>query len=102
LLNQQFENFMQIDTISKFNHYLGVMPAKNNNIDLGNYEENSNLRLKSGLIYPNFYRISLKYDLNNFLDTIVKAEECHKGFIQAPNKPFLGKLTNLGKDIIST
>jgi len=102
---------MQFKTIRKLNEYIGVKPAKNEKIDVGKYEENSNLRLKSEVIYPKFYRVSLKYDLNNFLDTIVKPEESHKGFMyfsgieQAlsweTDKPWRGYYINLSPKLIS-
>lgn len=102
---------MKLNTISKFNQYLRVSPAKNEGIDVGKYEGNPNLRLKSDLVYPNFYRISLKYDLDNFLDTIVKPEDSHKGFMyfSSPqqaiswetDKSWNGYYINLSQELIS-
>lgn len=102
---------MKFNSVAKFNKYVGLMPAKSEKIDVGKYEEHTNLRLQSDAIYPNFYRISLKYDLNNFLDTIVKPEDAHKGFMYfsgpqqmlswETDKPWTGYYINLSQELIS-
>ena len=91
---------MKFNTIASFNKYTKIRAPKNNLIDIGEYSDN--FRLSSSPIYPNFYRISIKYGLEN---------EKEKGFMyfSSPNQPiewetdtpWKGYFINITNDLIS-
>jgi len=68
----------QFKEISDFNAYTGLPAPRHALIDIGQYPED--FLLSSGPVYPGFYRISLKYGLE---------EEREKGFMyfSSPDKP---------------
>lgn len=91
---------MRFDTIQSFNEYTKIRWPKNDLIDIGKYPKGH--LLSSQPVYPNFYRISIKYGLEN---------EPEKGFMyfSSPNqpiewhtdKPWNGYFINIKADLIS-
>ena len=91
---------MRFNSIAAFNTYTNLRSPKNDLIDLGEYPED--FLLSSPPVYPNFYRISIKYGLENDKD---------KGFMyfSSPNqaiewstdKPWKGFFLNITEDLIS-
>ena len=69
---------MKLKDISAFNQYTGAKPPKHKSIDIGSYPKD--FLLASPPVYPSFYRISIKYGLEN---------ENDKGFMyfSSPNQP---------------
>ena len=91
---------MKLDSIKSFNEYTNIRPPKNALIDIGEYPKGH--LLASTPVYPNFYRISIKYGLEN---------EREKGFMyfSSPNQPiewktdtpWKGFFINISADLIS-
>ncbi len=91
---------MKIDSIKLFNEYTYNRPPKHDFIDIGEYPDN--FRWSSPPVYPNFYRISIKYGLEN---------DKTKGFMyfSSPNQaiewktysPWKGYYINITEDLIS-
>lgn len=91
---------MWFENIKSFNKYTNIRLPKNDLIDIGEYP--SNLRLSSPSVRPNFYRISIKYGLEN---------DKEKGFMyfSSPNQPiewhtnipWKGFFINITEDLIS-
>ena len=69
---------MKLKDISAFNQYTGAKPPKHKSIDIGSYPKD--FLLASPPVYPSFYRISIKYGLEN---------ENDRGFMyfSSPNQP---------------
>lgn len=92
---------MRFDTIKSFNEYTNTRVAKHDFIDIGKYP--NDFLLSSAPVYPNFYRISIKYGLENDKD---------KGFMyfSSPNQaiewhtdvPWNGFFINITEDLISS
>ncbi len=91
---------MKFDTIRAFNAYTNMRPPKHDRLDIGEYSQD--FLLASAPVYPNFYRISIKYGLED-------AKE--KGFMyfSSPNQPiewrtdtpWKGYFINIAEDLIS-
>ena len=92
---------MKFEDISSFNAYTGIRSPKNELIDIGEYP--TDFLLSSPPVYPNFYRISIKYGLEN---------DREKGYMyfSSPNQPiewqtdvpWKGFFINIAEDLIST
>jgi len=92
---------MKLDTITAFNDYTNVRAPKHELLDIGAYP--TDFLLSSGPVYPNFYRISIKYGLEN---------DKEKGFMyfSSPNQPiewktdvpWKGFYINITEDLISS
>lgn len=69
---------MKFDTIQSFNEYTNIRSPKTDLIDIGAYPKD--FLLSSPPVYPNFYRISIKYGLE---------DDKEKGFMyfSSPNQP---------------
>ncbi len=69
---------MKLSNLKRFNEYTLVRPPKHELIDIGEYP--SNFLRKSGPVYLSFYRISIKYGLE---------DEKERGFMyfSSPNQP---------------
>ncbi len=91
---------MKFDTIKSFNEYTNVRGPKHEFIDIGAYPPD--FLLSSNPVYPNFYRISIKYGLE---------DDKEKGYMyfSSPNQsiewktdtPWNGYFINITKDLIS-
>ena len=91
---------MRFENIKSFNKYTNIRLPKHDFIDIGEYPENF-LR-SSTPVFPNFYRISFKYGLE---------EDKEKGFMyfSSPNQPiewktetpWKGYFINITEDLIS-
>lgn len=91
---------MKFDSIQAFNSYTNMRPPKDALIDIGEYAQD--FLLESSPVYPSFYRISIKYGLED-------AKE--KGFMyfSSPNQPiewktdtpWKGYFINITEDLIS-
>ena len=91
---------MKFNSIASFNKYTKIRPPKNEFIDIGEYPKGH--LLSSPPVYPNFYRISIKYGLEH---------EEEKGFMyfSSPNqpiewqtdKPWRGFFINMSSDFIA-
>ncbi len=91
---------MTFKSIPSFNHYVHAQPPRHDWIDIGAYPEG--FRLSSPKVYPNFYRISIKYGFE---------DGNSKGFMyfSSPNnplqweteKPWTGYYIQLTEDVIS-
>ncbi|WP_299361956.1 AraC family transcriptional regulator [Winogradskyella sp.] len=91
---------LKLKNIKSFNQYVNAQPPKHNWIDIGFYPEY--FLLSSSTVCPNFYRISIKYGLEN---------EKSKGFMyfSSPNQPitwetevpWTGYYLQITEDIIS-
>ncbi|MEO1010529.1 MAG: helix-turn-helix domain-containing protein [Bacteroidota bacterium] len=92
---------MEFNSIKSFNEYLNLRAPKHDFIDIGAYHED--ILMSSPPVYPNFYRISIKYGLEN---------DKEKGFMyfSSPNQPiqwhtttpWKGYYINLTDDLISS
>jgi len=92
---------MKFKSIRSFNAYLRVNPPRHNFIDVGTYPEN--ILMSSPPVYPNFYRISIKYGLE---------DDAEKGYMyfSSPNQPIEWQATvpwngfyiNITEDLISS
>ncbi|MEO1055271.1 MAG: hypothetical protein AAFX87_31890 [Bacteroidota bacterium] len=91
---------MKFDSISSFNTYTNLRLPKSDLIDIGEYP--NDFLLSSPPVYPNFYRISIKYGLEN---------DKEKGYMyfSSPNQPikwetatpWKGFFINITEDLIS-
>jgi AraC-like DNA-binding protein len=91
---------MKFETIQSFNEYTHVRAPKHDFIDIGEYPQN--FLLSSAPVYPNFYRISIKYGLE---------DDKERGFMyfSSPNQaiqwktdiPWNGFFINITEDLIS-
>lgn len=91
---------MKFNSIKSFNEYIKIGIPKNDLIDIGKYP--NDFRLSSPPVYPNFYRISVKYGLEN---------EKERGYMyfSSPNQPiewktdipWVGYYINITEDLIS-
>lgn len=91
---------MKFDSIKSFNKYTNIRFPKHNLIDIGEYP--ADFLLSSPPVYPNFYRISIKYGLE---------DDREKGFMyfSSPNQPikwktdtpWKGFFINITEDLIS-
>lgn len=91
---------MRFENIKEFNTYTNLRLPKHDFIDIGEYP--SDFLLSSPPVYPNFYRISIKYGLEN---------DKEKGFMyfSSPNQPiewktdtpWKGFFINITEDLIS-
>ncbi|MEM9681449.1 MAG: hypothetical protein AAF901_14085, partial [Bacteroidota bacterium] len=91
---------MKLKDIQSFNQYVKARPPKHEWIDIGSYSDK--FLLISPPVYPNFYRISIKYGLEN---------EKTRGFMyfSSPNQPiewetetpWTGYYIQMTEDIIS-
>jgi len=91
---------MKFDSIDSFNAYTQIRPSKSKFIDIGAYP--ADFLLSSPPVYPNFYRISIKYGLE---------QDKQKGYMyfSSPNQPiewqtdtpWKGYFINIAKDLIS-
>lgn len=91
---------MRFESIEKFNTYTHARDPKHELLDIGQYPED--FLLSSPAVYPNFYRISIKYGLENDKD---------KGYMyfSSPNQPiewktdtpWNGFYINITEDLIS-
>lgn len=79
---------MTFNDFHSFNNYLGVEKPISTKIDFGIYDEEFSLKVKSEAINVDFYRISLKENIN-FTD-INRTELIHKTvlFFNSPNQNF--------------
>ena len=91
---------MRFENIKSFNKYTNTRLPKHDFIDIGEYHKD--FLLSSTPVYPNFYRISIKYGLE---------EDKEKGFMyfSSPNQPiewkteipWRGYFINITEDLIS-
>lgn len=91
---------MKFDSIRSFNEYTNTPLPKHDFIDIGEYSED--FLLTSSPVYPDFYRISIKYGLE---------QDREKGYMyfSSPNqpiewdteKPWKGYYINITEDLIS-
>lgn len=91
---------MRFDTIKAFNEYTNIRSPKDDLIDIGEYPQD--FLLSSPPVYPNFYRVSIKYGLE---------DEKEKGFMyfSSPNQPiewstetpWKGFFINISAELIS-
>ncbi|WP_422082493.1 helix-turn-helix domain-containing protein [Ulvibacterium sp.] len=91
---------MRFESIKEFNTYTNLRLPKHDLIDIGEYP--NDFLLSSPSVYPNFYRISIKYGLEN---------DREKGFMyfSSPNQPiewktdtpWKGYFINITEDLIS-
>lgn len=91
---------MRFNNLNSFNEYTNVRPPKNEFIDIGSYP--TNFLSSSPPVYPNFYRISIKYGLEN-------DKERGYMYFSSPNQaiewnavtPWKGYYINITEDLIS-
>lgn len=91
---------MKFESIASFNAYTNLRPPKSDFIDIGAYP--TDFLLSSPPVYPGFYRISIKYGLEN---------DREKGYMyfSSPNQPiewstdtpWNGFFINITEDLIS-
>ena len=91
---------MKFDSISSFNEYTRTKAPKHDFIDIGSYSDG--FLLSSPPIFPNFYRISIKYGLE-------EDKEKSYMYFSSPNQPiewstptpWQGFYINIAEDLIS-
>lgn len=99
--NNKLADAVKFNNLESFNRYTNVQPPRHELIEIGAYP--NDFRLSSPKVYPNFYRISIKYGLEKDND---------KGYMyfSSPNQaiewhtdtPWNGYYINLTEDLISS
>ncbi len=91
---------MRFNTLRSFNQYTNTKPPRHELIEIGEYSKD--FLLSSPKVYPNFYRISIKYGLEKnddkgymYFSSPNQAIEWHT------NTPWKGYYINLTEDLIS-
>ncbi len=92
---------MRFNTLRSFNQYTNTKPPRHELIEIGEYSKD--FLLSSPKVYPNFYRISIKYGLEKnddkgymYFSSPNQAIEWHT------NTPWKGYYINLTEDLISS